>query len=120
MPTWIRDAHGNRCSVEYWGSKEAAQKALDSLINCKSCVNCSYCEACLRCSESFVCTYCARCKGCTYCLDCEHCTGCKRCFDCGYCLDCVKTKHVVGLQSAFNIVDPKGPQGLIVGLGAIN
>lgn len=29
--TWIKDENGNRCSVEYWGSEEAARKALASL-----------------------------------------------------------------------------------------
>jgi hypothetical protein len=41
---WLRDDKGNKCSVEYFGSKEAAQKALDSLKNCDNCINCSYCS----------------------------------------------------------------------------
>ena len=28
---WLTDANGNRCSVEYFGSTEVAQAALDSL-----------------------------------------------------------------------------------------
>jgi len=31
---WLTDANGNRCSVQYFGSVEAAQAALDSLKNC--------------------------------------------------------------------------------------
>lgn len=31
MTTWVKDDRGNKCSVEFFGSKEAAQKALDSL-----------------------------------------------------------------------------------------
>ena len=31
---WLTDGNGNRCSVEYYGSREAAQAALDSLKNC--------------------------------------------------------------------------------------
>lgn len=46
MPTWLEDANGNRCSVEYFGSKEAAQTALDSLKNCKNCTDCSGCSRC--------------------------------------------------------------------------
>ena len=41
MATWIEDKHGNRCSVEHWGTKEAAQKALDSLVDCSDCSDCS-------------------------------------------------------------------------------
>lgn len=40
-PTWIEDANGNKCSVEYFGSIEAAQAALDSLKNCSRCTGCS-------------------------------------------------------------------------------
>ena len=28
MTTWLKDGNGNKCSVEYFGTKEAAQKAL--------------------------------------------------------------------------------------------
>ena len=59
MTTWIEDKDGNKCSVEYWGSKEAAQKALDSLKNCKNCTNCSRCSDCSDCSD------CSRCSGCS-------------------------------------------------------
>lgn len=38
--TWLTDENGNRCSVEYFGSREEAQAALDSLENCKNCTNC--------------------------------------------------------------------------------
>lgn len=44
MTTWLNDGNGNKCSVEYFGSKEAAQTALDSLKECKNCVNCSGCS----------------------------------------------------------------------------
>lgn len=63
MPTWIEDANGNKCSVEYFGSAEAAQKALDSLVNCKNCINCSGCSDCSGCSG---------CSGCSDCSDCSH------------------------------------------------
>lgn len=32
--TWLSDVDGNKCSVEYFGSAEAAQAALDSLRRC--------------------------------------------------------------------------------------
>ena len=42
--TWLKDDNGNKCSVEYFGTKEAAQNALDSLKNCRDCTNCSRCS----------------------------------------------------------------------------
>lgn len=50
MTTWFKDDNGNRCSVEYFGTKEAAQAALNSLKNCRDCTNCSVCSNCSRCS----------------------------------------------------------------------
>ena len=47
---WIEDQNGNRCSVEYFGTEEAAQKALDSLKECENCSDCSDCSGCSRCS----------------------------------------------------------------------
>jgi hypothetical protein len=61
--TWIEDANGNKCSAEYFGSIEAAQKALDSLVNCKNCIDCSNCSNCSDCS------YCSYCSGCSRCSD---------------------------------------------------
>jgi len=40
MTTWLEDKDGNKCSVEYFGSREAAQKALDTLVGCDNCINC--------------------------------------------------------------------------------
>jgi len=53
MTTWLEDSNGNKCSIEYFGSKEAAQKALDSLIRCYNCINCSDCSGCSDSSDSF-------------------------------------------------------------------
>lgn len=44
--TWISDSRGNKCSVEYWGTEDAAKTALDSLTNCDNCTNCSGCSGC--------------------------------------------------------------------------
>lgn len=71
MTTWIKDANGNRCSVEYFGSQDAAQKALDSLRVCKGCVNCSDCSYCFDCSD---CSYCSRCSSCSDCSGCSSCS----------------------------------------------
>jgi hypothetical protein len=51
MNAWLKDDRGNKCSVEYFGSKEEAQAALDSLKNCDNCVNCSRCSRCSGCSD---------------------------------------------------------------------
>ena len=61
---WITDANNNRCSIDYWGSRKAAQKALDSLKNCSGCSDCYRCSDCTDC-------YC--------CSDCYHCSGCFGC-----------------------------------------
>jgi hypothetical protein len=49
--TWLKDANGNKCSVEYFGTKKKAQAALDSLKNCEKCIDCSYCSYCSDCWE---------------------------------------------------------------------
>ena len=48
---WLTDANGNRASVGYFGSIEAAQAALDSLENCERCVNCLGCSRCSGCAH---------------------------------------------------------------------
>jgi hypothetical protein len=83
--TWIYDDNGNRCSVEYFGSVEAAQKALDSLVNCRRCTNCKNCEDCQGCTNCTMCTSCWNCLGCS---GCDYCSGCWECFSCLYCVDC--------------------------------
>ena len=69
MRTWITDENGNRASVEYWGSEEAARKSLETLTRCSDCSGCSDCSDCSRCS------------------DCSDCSGCSRCSDCSGCSD---------------------------------
>ena len=49
--TWLTDNNGNRCSVECWGSKKAAQVALNSLKGCSDCSDCSRCSDCSGCSR---------------------------------------------------------------------
>src|SRR3990167_3230588 len=75
---WVSDENGNKCSVQYFGSQEAAQKALDSLKNCKNCINCSGCS---------------RCSGCSYCSGCSRCSGCSDCSYCSRCSDCSGLKE---------------------------
>ena len=79
MTTWLKDKKGNKCSVEYFGSEEAAKIALDSLIDCKNCTNCSDCSDCSRCSDCSYCSDCSDCSRCSYCSDCSRCSRCSRC-----------------------------------------
>ena len=65
---WLKDSNGNKCSVEYFGSEEAAQKALDSLKECRDCTDCSHCSDCSDCSG---CSGCSDCSRCSHCFDCD-------------------------------------------------
>lgn len=76
---WLKDNQGNQCSVEYFGSREKAQAALDSLKNCAECINCSDCSECSCCSG---------CSYCSHCSECSDCSECSRCSDCSYCSHC--------------------------------
>jgi hypothetical protein len=76
--SWIVDIYGNRNSVEFWGSEENAQVALDSLVNCTNCSNCLNCESCYNC---VACYNCKACRDCSICLDCESCYNCEYCFN---------------------------------------
>ena len=106
---WIEDSNGNRCSVEYFGSKEAAQAALDSLENCENCMDCSGCSGCSRCSGCSGCSrcsHCSRCSRCSDCSDCSGCSGCSRCSHCSRCSDCSRCSgcsHVAWLNAKENL-----------------
>ena len=92
MNEWLTDAHGNRASVAYFGSREAAQAALDSLVDCKDCVNCRHCSACSGCSDCRACSACSGCRDCSDCSDCCGCRDCSACSDCSYCSGCTWLK----------------------------
>jgi hypothetical protein len=92
--TWITDKNGNRCSIERWGSREAAQAAMDSLTNCSDrsdcygCYDCYRCSDCSDCSDCYGCSDCSDCYGCSDCSDCSDCYGCYDCSDCYRCSGC--------------------------------
>ena len=50
MTTWINGSNGNRASIEYWGSEDAARASMDTLKNCSYCSDCSDCSRCSGCS----------------------------------------------------------------------
>ncbi|QMV19665.1 hypothetical protein GOB94_13925 [Granulicella sp. 5B5] len=88
---WVNDACGNKCSVAWFGSREAAEKSLRSLEDCDDCVNCSYCRSCSSCRYCRYCSDCSSCLSCSscrYCSDCRYCRSCSSCSDCRYCSDC--------------------------------
>jgi hypothetical protein len=93
---WLSDKAGNRCSVQYFGSRENAQKALDSLRNCYDCSNCSDCSGCCNCSG------CRACSGCSACSACSACRNCHGCSDCSACSHC----YLVRERSWLNMGDP--------------
>ncbi len=68
--TWLYDNDRNKCSVEHFGSMEAAQEALNSLKDCINCVNCVDCKNC---------TACENCRKCICCVDCTNCYSCWNC-----------------------------------------
>lgn len=106
----LYDSHGNSASISYFGSREAAQQALNSLddcvetVDCRNCSGCWYCEMCQDCSvclSSVGLKNCSRCIGCYSCVDSKYLAGCKYCercnssvdccdsADCTYCVDCI-------------------------------
>lgn len=102
MTTWLEDESGNKCSVEHFGSVEAAQDALDSLIDCENCINCldcSHCSNCIGCSDCSHCSNCTNCFSCSFCskcADCSHSSRCSRCLDCyecSFCQSCSACSH---------------------------
>ena len=107
MITWIEDDNGNKCSVEYFGSKKEAQKALDSLVDCKKCVNCVNCSECSYCVNCSDCSYCSRCSRCLDCLDCSDCSRCSRCFDSSRCFDCSYCSYCSDCSDCWHCSDKK-------------
>ena len=77
--TWVKDSNGNTCSVEYFGSLEAAKVALASLYKCYDCTNCSYCYHCRDCINCTFCDDSYENKDCSYCSFCNGCTNCVNC-----------------------------------------
>jgi len=97
---WLIDERNNRSEIAYFGSREAAEKALLSLVDCDNCINCSYCSDCSDCSG---CSYCSDCSRCSDCSGCSYCSGCS---GCSYCSDC---SRLVGEQKAAVIEIPAIP-----------
>lgn len=83
-----RDAGGNTCSVKYFGTREAALIALQSLTHCRDCSNCRGCWFCSNCSNCRDCRDCCNCASCYECSDCKYCSHCTDCTICKHCYEC--------------------------------
>lgn len=108
-----RDAGGNTCSVKYFGTREAALIALQSLINCRDCSNCRNCWFCNNCSncrdcrDCDNCASCYECRDCKYCSHCTDCTNCKHCYECSTCHNRFSLSLVTTLGKAYGTKTPK-------------
>ena len=94
---WLTDGNGNKASIKYFGSEDAARNALLSLKNCRNCVNCSDCSDCSYCSD---CSDCLDCLDCSGCSDCSDCSDCLDCSYCSYCLDCSYCSYCSGCRDS--------------------
>ncbi len=93
-PKWVYGSHGNRASVEYWGSEERARKSLETLKDCRDCEDCKDCERCWQCIRS------------VDCAQCDFVTDCKRC---RWCWSCAKIEAGLWYGSSGLSVPPKIP-----------
>ena len=114
--TWITDENGNRASVEYWGSEEAARKSLANLKECRNCSNCSDCSRCSGCSGCSDCSDCSGCSGCSGCSDCSGCSGCSGCSDCSRCSGCSGCSRCSDLVNVHSGIKPSAEVPRIEGI----
>ena len=121
--TWMRDGNGNKCSIEYFGTQEAASTALDSLKGCRDCINCSDCSRCSGCSDCSDCSTAPAAPTAPGCSDCSRCSRCpaapgaptaptapaapgaptarcSRCSRCSGCSDCSDCSRCSGAPTA--------------------
>lgn len=87
-----KDEENNNTWDGFEFTKEEAQKAADSLIdctNCKDCSDCVNCDHCYNCNKCDSCEWCIECKGCE---NCSYCTSCDDCIECTQCMACQAAK----------------------------
>lgn len=108
MTTWITDDRGNRCSVEHFGSEDAARRALESNENCRNCENCKDCVSCNNCRNCEGCVACEGCVHCWYCRNSWYCTHCEDCRDCKACAACNNCRNCEGCMDCKNCTDCRG------------
>lgn len=96
---WLYDGNGNSASVKFFKSKMGAQRALNSLVNCKDCINCVRCTNCVACIMCVNCRDCSKCRACTDCSFSRFCENCKNCSGCNGCHNstgCTKSEFLHG------------------------
>lgn len=73
---WEAENTKNKYSLQRYITSNDAQKAEDSNIDCRNCMNCHDCTNC---------SFCVECSYCVNCYSCNHCFTCTGCNDCAYC-----------------------------------
>ena len=75
---WESENTKNKYSLQRYSTKEEAQLAEDSNINCHNCTDC------IDCTECAYCVNCELCENCLTCVSCDGCAYCVACNNCGY------------------------------------
>lgn len=85
------DYRGNKWDSSYF-SKEEAEFASRSLVNCRDCINCYKCEQCVQCIS------CDGCFGCSWCIGTSNSRDCTAIYYCKNCNDsfCLSDKERIG------------------------
>jgi hypothetical protein len=99
MEDFLEDAQGNKCEISYFGSREKAQQALDSCINCRNCTNCANCTNCRNCR---CCEFCINCRFCAVCNNCSDCSNSRNCINCSDCFNCAACVNFKCCRSCIN------------------
>ena len=80
---WLVDERFNRAQISFFGSREVAEAALNSLYDCSHCTNCRDCY---------------KCSVCWQCVNCDHCGYCSYCNGCSAIIRRVDAVNVKGLE----------------------
>ena len=69
--TYYHYENNNRYSKEHC-TREQADVAVKTLIDCENCYDCKACENCYNCKACYDCRNCRHCCMCHYCKNCRH------------------------------------------------
>lgn len=101
----IEDGDGNVVTMKNFKRKDVAEKALESLKDCKNCVDC---ENCVGCDE---CTKCRNCQNCRECSNCTNSSNCHGCHDSAHlfgCLCCEKSAFCTNCSHCGSLIHGDG------------
>jgi hypothetical protein len=96
MKLYVEDTQKNRAYIKKWGTREAAEASLKTLIWCRGCIDCENCVQCSHCKNCKNCANCVDCEGCVNCISCSLCKLCvysRSCHNCDYCVECIQCDH---------------------------